>query len=127
MVSWKRNVLPIAAAGLWIAFSEFLRNELLFKSKWVDHYLGLGLVFPSGSVNGAVWGIWSFLFAAGLFVLMRRFTLVQSGLVVWLFGFVLMWLVIGNLGVLPFGLLVWAVPLSLVEVFGAAWIIHRLA
>jgi len=127
MVFWKRKVLPIAAAGLWIALSEFLRNELLFKAYWVDHYMRLNLVFPSGSVNGAVWGIWSLLLAGGLFVLMRRFSLVESGLTAWMFGFVLMWLVIGNLGVLPFGILVWAVPLSLVEVFLAAWIIQRLS
>jgi hypothetical protein len=40
-------------------------------------------------------------------------------------GFLLMWVVIGNLGVLPFGILPYALPLSIVEVLGATWIIFK--
>jgi hypothetical protein len=42
-------------------------------------------------------------------------------------GFVLMWMVIGNLGVLPAAILPVAVPLSMLEAFGAAWIIKKLS
>ena len=38
-----------------------------------------------------------------------------------------MWVVIGNLGVLPYGLLLYALPLSLLEAFLAALIIKKLA
>jgi hypothetical protein len=37
-----------------------------------------------------------------------------------------MWVVIGNLNVLPTGILLYAIPLSLLEAFVAAWIIKRL-
>jgi hypothetical protein len=37
-----------------------------------------------------------------------------------------MWVTIGNLGVLPFGLLYFAVPLSLLEAFIASFIIHKM-
>ena len=40
-------------------------------------------------------------------------------------AFVMMWVVIGNLDVLPYGILPYALPLSLLEVFGAAWIIRK--
>ena len=40
-------------------------------------------------------------------------------------GFVLMWVVTGNLGVLPFGLLILGVPLSLLESFIAALIVKK--
>lgn len=36
-----------------------------------------------------------------------------------------MWLVIGNLGVLPFGILPIAIPLSLFEAFLATYIIFK--
>jgi len=45
----------------------------------------------------------------------------------WFVAFVLMWVVIGNLGVLPYGLLVFAVPLSLLESFLATFIIKKLS
>jgi hypothetical protein len=47
--------------------------------------------------------------------------------VAWIAGFVMMWLVIGNMNVLPFGLLWIAVPWSVVEVWGAVSIARRLA
>ena len=37
-----------------------------------------------------------------------------------------MWLVVGNMGVLPFSILFIAVPLSLLEVFIAVFIIDKL-
>lgn len=123
----KRVVLPIVVATLWISVSEFVRNELLLKSYWTNHYESLGMVFPSEPVNGALWGLWSLLFAIAIYVLATRFTLVQTALLAWFVGFVLMWVVIGNLGVLPLELLYFAVPLSLLEAFVASWIIKKLA
>lgn len=123
----KRVVLPIVVATLWISVSEFVRNELLLKSYWTNHYESLGMAFPSEPVNGALWGLWSLLFAIAIYVLATRFTLVQTALLAWFVGFVLMWVVIGNLGVLPLELLYFAVPLSLLEAFVASWIIKKLA
>lgn len=120
-----RGVLAVVLATVWISVSEFVRNEFLLKDNWIAHYAALGMTFPDQPKNGAVWGLWSLLFATGLYFLSRRSTLLSTVLVGWLFGFVLMWVVIGNLGVLPAGLLMSAVPLSLLETFMAAWILKR--
>ena len=85
----------------------------------------MGLDFPSAPLNGAVWGLWSLLFAVAIFILAKKFTLFQTTLLAWFVGFVLMWVVIGNLGVLPFGLLLFGVPLSLLESFFATLIIKK--
>lgn len=122
----KKTIWPVLLATIWIGVSEFLRNELLFKYYWVEHYQDLGLVFPSEPINGIAWGIWSLLFAIGIYIIARRFTLIRTAMLSWLLGFVLMWVAVGNLGVLPFGLLYLAVPLSLLEVFVAAFIIKKL-
>lgn len=120
-----RAVLAVVLAGIWVYASEFLRNEVLLNNHWVDHYRALGLVFPSEPINGAVWVMWGFLFAWAIWLLTRRFSLVQAALLAWLMGFVLMWLVIGNLHVLPVSILVYALPLSLIEVLGAAYIAKK--
>jgi hypothetical protein len=59
----KNAVMATVCAGLWIGFSEFLRNELLFKSFWLEKYESLGLTFPSTPINNAVWVVWSFVLA----------------------------------------------------------------
>lgn len=122
----KKSILPILLSTIWISVSEFVRNELLFKSYWVDHYNSLGLVFPSEPINGAMWGVWSLVFAVAIFIVSKKFSLLQTFLLMWVIGFVLMWIVIGNLGVLPFGILLFAVPLSLLEVFVAVLIMKKM-
>ncbi len=123
----KKTVLPILLATAWISISEFVRNEFIVKSYWTGHYEKLGLIFPAEPVNGAVWGLWSLLFAIAIFIISKKFTLFQTAFLSWFVGFVLMWVVIGNLGVLPIGLLIFAVPLSLLEAFIAVIIIKKLS
>jgi hypothetical protein len=123
----KKTILPVLLAIVWISISEFARNEFLLKSFWTKHYQGLGLIFPSEPVNGAVWGIWSLLFAVAIYIIAKKFTLMQTTFLSWCMAFVMMWVVIGNLGVLPFGLLLYAIPLSILESFVATWIIKKLS
>lgn len=126
MKIFKGIISPILAATIWISVSEFFRNEFLLKSLWTDHYKSLGLVFPSEPINGAIWGLWSLLLAVAIYTISKKFSLVETILLSWLVGFVLMWIVIGNMGVLPHGLLYAAIPLSLLEVFVATYLIKKL-
>jgi len=127
MKMWNNRILPVLVATIWISFSEFARNEFLLRSYWSDHYGAMGLVFPSEPVNGAVWGIWSLLFAIFTLIITRRFSFWETVGLAWLAGFILMWVVTGNMGVLPFNLLIWAIPLSILETVLAVWIILKLA
>lgn len=124
-VRMKKTVLPVLLAAAWIGLSEFFRNELLFKSYWTDHYAKLGLVFPSATVNSMMWGVWSLLLAIVIFILAKKYTLLQTVALSWGAGFVMMWTAVGNLGVLPFGLLPIAIPLSLLETGIAALIVKQ--
>jgi hypothetical protein len=124
---FKKTILPILLATTWISISEFARNEFLLKSYWTNHYEKLGLVFPSEPINGAVWGLWSLCFAIVVFIIAKKFTLLQTTLLSWFVGFVLMWISSGNMGVLPFGILPFAIPLSFLEAFLASLIVKKLA
>jgi hypothetical protein len=123
MKQHKRTILPILLATIWICLSEFIRNEFLVKSFWIRHYQDLGLVFPSKPVNGVLWGVWSLLFAVAVYILAKKFTLLQTTFLSWFVACVMMWVVIGNLGVLPYGLLVYAIPLSILESLVATFIV----
>ncbi|MBS1505210.1 MAG: hypothetical protein JSS79_01080 [Bacteroidetes bacterium] len=121
----KKTVLPILLATVWISISEFVRNTFLLHTEWVEHYRQLNMVFPEQPLNGAVWGIWSLCFAVAIFIVSKKFSWIQTALLSWFVGFMFMWLVIGNLGVLPFSILPVAVPLSVLEAFVASFIISR--
>lgn len=123
----KKIILPVLLATVWISISEFVRNEFILKHYWIEHYQDLGLTFPSEPINGAVWGIWSLCYAVSIFIVAKKFTLVETFLLSWFIGFVLMWLVIGNMGVLPMNILYFAIPLSLLEAFLASLIVKKLS
>lgn len=122
----KSKLLAILLGTIWISLSEFVRNEFLLKHLWSEHYSSMGLVFPAEPMNGAVWGIWYLCFAVIIAIISEKFSLLQTTMLSWFLGFVLMWLVIGNLGVLPFKILPYAIPLSIFEAFVASWIMFRI-
>jgi hypothetical protein len=122
-----RDIIAVLLTGVWVNVSEFLRNEFLLKHFWTAHYQSLGLAFPSSPLNAAVWVIWGFLFSISLYVISRRFSIVQSTFIAWLMGFLLMWVVTWNLRVLPTEILVFAFPLTLIEVLGGVCICATVA
>jgi hypothetical protein len=121
----KKSVLAGLASGAWISASEFVRNELAFKSSWIEKFNFNGMTFPSDPMNNALWGLWSLMLAGTIVFLLKRMRFIEAVLVAWFMAFAMMWIVIGNLNVLPFSLLPFAIPWSLVEVTIAAWLAKK--
>lgn len=121
-----KNIVAIIATTAWIGFSEFFRNQILLINTWKDHFTTLGLDFPTDPINGIVWMIWSLAFAITIFFLSKKLNFIELVIISWIYVFVMMWLVIGNLLVLPTQILVFAVPLSLVEVAVASLIMYKI-
>jgi hypothetical protein len=123
----KKTVLPIILTGIWINISEIVRWGLVIKSHWVNHYQSMNLVFPTEPVNGIIWLIWGFLFAIIVFILSKKFNLLQTTLLSWFVVFVMLWVVLWNINILPRVILWIVVPLSLLEAFISALICKRLS
>ena len=122
----KNHVRAIILSGIWMNISEFVRNEWVLQDLWQEGFGAIGLSFPSAPVNGAIWGLWTFLFVSLLSLVCTRFTVLQSILISWCYGFVLLWLAMWNMAVLPVGILWLAVPWSLAEVSVAAYICQKI-
>ena len=122
-----RNIIAIILTGIWVNASEFFRNEVLLKTYWINHYRSLGMTFPSEPLNGMIWVAWGFLFAIAIYLISRKFNLIQTTLISWFMAFVLMWIVTWNLNVLPSAILIYAVPLSLLEAFIGSYICIKMS
>lgn len=120
-----KKILIFFITGAWISLSEFVRNELLFKSYWIEHYQKIGVDFPSAMINNIFWGIWSSLLSGVTMFLSKKLKIIESLLTLWTMAFLMMWVVIGNLGVLPAKLLIFAFPLSVLEVLVAVIICKK--
>jgi predicted neutral ceramidase superfamily lipid hydrolase len=121
------SILAVIFTGLWVNVSEFIRNEILLKKFWVEHYQSLGMIFPSKPQNGMIWVAWGFLFAIAICLISRKFNLIQTTLISWFMAFVLMWVVTWNLNILPSAILIYAVPLSLLEAFIGSYICRKIS
>ena len=122
----KRFWIAVVASGMWMNLSEFIRNEFVIKHMWIKGFEEIGLSFPSAPVNGLVWVIWTFIFCAVLTTLNMRFNALRSTIICWVTGFGLLLIAMWNIGILPKGILYWAVPWSFVEVYVAAFICNRI-
>lgn len=125
MMNLRKYAISVFISGAWIGMSEFVRNELLLKGYWIEKYRTLGLEFPSAPVNNLLWGVWSFLMAGVIVHLVTRLRFLETILLTWVCSFVMMWVVIGNMNVLPPALLLFAVPWSFAEVALAAWLAKK--
>lgn len=126
MLLVKKTCVSIILATIWIGFSEFLRNEFLFKNIWNNHYTKLGLEFTTLPTNGVVWLVWSFFLAVILHEILKKFSIVKTVFLTWIMAFLMMWLTMYNLQVLPLQIVLFAVPLSLLEISIAILIIKKL-
>jgi hypothetical protein len=121
----KNIVLPILLTGIWINFSETLRWVFFVEPYWVEYYQNLNLTFPTGLINNIIWMIWGFSFAAIIFIISRKFTLLQTTLLSWFVSFVMLWIILWNIEMLPIGYLWFVIPLSLIEAFIATLICKK--
>ena len=122
-----RSILSVILTGIWVNACEFVRNEVLLKTYWINHYHSLGMTFPSEPKNGMIWVAWGFLFAIAIYWISRKFHLIQTALLSWFIAFVLMWVVTLNLNILPSAILFYAVPLSLLEAFIGSYICMKIS
>jgi hypothetical protein len=127
MKYFKNTALPIFIAGVWINISETVRWMLIIESYWVEYYESLNLVFPNNPLNAVIWMTWGFLYSAIIFVLSRKFRPLQTTLIAWLTVFVMLWIVLWNIDILPVKLLWYNIPLSFIETYVAVLICNKVA
>ena len=101
MNNLKKVGLPILLTGIWINVSITIGWMLILESYWVEKYQSLNLVFPTGLSNNIIWMIWGFMLAIIIYILSKKFTLVQTTFISWFVAFIMLWVIIWNIGVLP--------------------------
>ena len=118
----KKYFLAVLLSGLWLNFFEFIRNEFLLLPIWIEGFKNIGLEFPLNFVNKAIWGVWGFVLVSILAWVVKKFSVLETTIIIWVMGFVLIWIALGNMGILPLKLLYGGIPLSFIEVYMATLI-----
>ena len=126
MTYLKKTILPIILIGLWINISITIGWMLILEGYWIEKYQSMNLVFPTGLINNITWMIWGFLLATTIFILSKKFNLLQTTFLAWFVAFIMMWVIVWNVGVLPTGMLLFNIPNSLFVTFIGTLICKKL-
>jgi len=126
MEQFKKSILPILLTGIWLNVSGTIRWIFLIEPYWIEKYKELNLIYQSDLINNIVWMIWGFFFAFIIYVLSKKFKLMQTTLLSWLAIYVMMWMVVWNVGVLPVKMLWINIPLSFIDAYVGALICRKL-
>ena len=127
MTYFKKTILPIILIGLWINISITIGWILILEGYWIEKYQSLNLVFPTGLINNITWMIWGFMLATIIFIISKKFSLWQTTFLAWFVAFIMMWVIVWNVGVLPTGMLLFNIPNTLFITFIGALICKRVA
>ena len=126
MISKLKSLWQVLLLAVWINLSETVRWVLYSQPKFETLYRNMGRELPNGPINGILWMIWGVLIACLVFILSKKFTLLQTTIITWVTVFVMIWIALWNYAILPLDILLVAAPLSLVEIFIAALISKKL-
>ena len=127
MTYFEKTILPIILIGLWINISITIGWMLILEGYWIEKYQSLNLVFPTGLINNITWMIWGFMLATIIFIISKKFSLWQTTFLAWFVAFIMMWVIVWNVGILPTGMLLFNIPNTLFITFIGALICKRVA
>ena len=125
MTNFKKAIWQILIVSLWVNIYETLRWILFAKPDIDMHFKAANLVLPNEPINNFLWLIWGLIIAAIIFIISKKFKVLQTTFIVWIIVYVTHWIALWNMAVLPLNVLWLAVPLTFINVLVGALICSR--
>ena len=125
MANFKKAIWQILLVSLWINIFETLRWMLFAKPSIDIHFKAANLVLPNEPVNNLLWIIWGIIIAVMIFIISKKFKILQTTFIVWITVYIMHWIALWNMAVLPINILWLAVPLTFINVFVGALICNK--
>lgn len=125
MANLRKAIWQILLVSLWINIFETVRWILFAKPDIDMHLKASNLVLPNNPINNILWLIWGIIIAVMIFIISKKFKVLQTTFIVWITVYVMHWIALWNMAVLPINILWLAVPLTFINVLVGALICSR--
>jgi hypothetical protein len=131
----KHFVLTTLIVSIWINISEVFRYFIIVKQMMQEYLAMLPGAIPMNWIVFASWGIWdTILTTLVVFIYWlvaqcfgnNLMSTIISATTSWALFFLLFWLGMVNMGLSPISVALIALPLSLLEMIVASWILSKL-
>jgi hypothetical protein len=122
MKNYLKAIWQIFLVSIWINIFETLRWMLFAKPEIDMHFKAANIVLPNEPINNLLWLIWGIIIAVMIFIVSKKFKVLQTTFIVWITVYVMNWIALWNMAVLPINILWLAVPLTFINVLAGALI-----
>ena len=116
MKNYKKAIWQILLVSLWINIFESLRWVIFAKPDIEMYFKVANHVLPNQPINNILWMVWGVIIAIMIFIISKRFKLLQTTFIVWITVYVMHWIALWNMAVLPIKILFLAIPLTFINV-----------
>ena len=125
MTNIRKASWQILLVSLWINIFETLRWMLFAKPDIDMHFKVANIVLPNQPINNILWLIWGIIIAVMIYIISKKFKVLQTTFIVWITVYVMHWIALWNFAVLPINILWLAIPLTFINVLVGAFICTR--
>lgn len=122
MKNYLKTIWQIFLVSIWLNIFETLRWMLFAKPEIDMHFKAANIVLPNEPINNLLWLIWGIIIAVMVFIVSKKFKVLQTTFIVWITVYVMHWIALWNMAVLPINILWLAVPLTFINVLVGALI-----
>lgn len=125
MANFKKAFWQILLISLWINIFETLRWILFAKPSIDMHFKAVNLVLPNEPLNDILWLTWGIIIAIIIFIISKKYNVLQTTFIVWITVYVMHWITLFNYSLLPINILLFAAPLTFINAFVVAFICKK--
>ena len=117
MKDYKKAIWQVIIISIWINLAETIRWLVFAKPYFISHYQSMNLEPPGGPLYLIIWFVWGILLALFIYILSRKFKLLETAIIVWLSVYSGIWIMLFNLRLLSFQILAALAAFCFIEIF----------
>jgi hypothetical protein len=122
MKDYKKAIWHVIIISIWINVAETIRWMVFAKPYFLSHTQKMNIEPPSGPLYLIIWLVWGVLLALFIYIISRKFSLIETTIIIWLSVYSGIWIMLFNLSLVTFPILVTIAAFCFIEIFFAALI-----
>jgi hypothetical protein len=117
MKDHKKAIWQVIILSIWINAAETIRWIVFAKPYFISHYQKMNIEPPSGPLYLIIWFVWGVLLALLIYIISRKFSLIETTIIIWLSVYSGIWIMLFNLSLVTFQILFAIAAFCFIEIF----------
>ena len=117
MKDFKKAIWQVIILSIWINLAETIRWIAFAKPYFVNHTQNMNIEQPSGPLYLIIWFVWGVLLALLIYIISRKFSFIETTIIIWLSVYSGIWIMLFNLSLVTFPILIAIAAFCFIEIF----------